>query len=113
MVKEYKKQIESELYELCSELLDFIKKLYNHNDSNENQVYYLKMKGDYLRYQAEFLDEDEYQGLGEEAKSAYQSAQQIATELTDVHPLKLGLFLNMSVLYYEILQVPQEAIKIA
>jgi len=59
-VKDYKKKIENELYELCNDLIVIIKKLHNSNDSTENQVYYLKMKGDYLRYQAEFLDEDEF-----------------------------------------------------
>lgn len=68
-----------------------------------------------MRYQAEFLPEGEKQGADVIKKSleAYKDAQDAAKELAATHPIRLGLALNFSVFYYEIMGDPEEACKLA
>jgi len=50
----------------------------------------------------------------ERALSAYKSAQSLAVNhLSTTHPIRLGLALNFSVFYYEILGLPQDACTLA
>ncbi|KAL2531396.1 14-3-3-like protein GF14 omega [Abeliophyllum distichum] len=72
------------------------------------------MKGDYHRYLAEFKTGAERKEAAENTLSAYKSAQDIAsTELAPTHPIRLGLALNFSVFYYEILNSPDRACNLA
>merc|ERR1712137_1290076 len=80
----------------------------------ESKVFYYKMKGDYYRYMAEFLSGDERKNASENSRVAYQSASDIAAEeLAPTHPIRLGLALNFSVFYYEILNLPDKACQLA
>lgn len=46
--------------------------------------------------------------------AAYQEATQVSeTELPPTHPIRLGLALNFSVFYYEILNQPDKACQLA
>ncbi|KAK4410205.1 14-3-3 protein 4 [Sesamum angolense] len=77
-------------------------------------VFYLKMKGDYHRYLAEFRTGAERKEAAESTLLAYKSAQDIAlAELAPTHPIRLGLALNFSVFYYEILNSPDRACNLA
>merc|ERR1719436_997093 len=50
----------------------------------------------------------------ENARLAYEEASKIAkTDLVVTHPIRLGLALNFSVFYYEVLSNPEEACKMA
>lgn len=50
----------------------------------------------------------------EKSQSAYQSAFDRAKEnLPPTHPIRLGLALNFSVFYYEILSTPEKACHLA
>jgi hypothetical protein len=50
LIKSYKKKIESELEDICSDILEIIKnELIPNSDSEEGKVFYYKMKGDYHR----------------------------------------------------------------
>ncbi|CAI0421997.1 unnamed protein product [Linum tenue] len=76
----------------------------------QKEVFYLKMKGDYHRYMAEFKVGDERKSAAEDTMLAYKAAQDIAlADLAPTHPIRLGLALNFSVFYYEI-QAFEEAI---
>ncbi|GMH04301.1 hypothetical protein Nepgr_006140 [Nepenthes gracilis] len=82
--------------------------------SAESKVFYLKMKGDYHRYLAEFRTGAERKEAAENTLLAYKSAQDIAlAELAPTHPVRLGLALNFSVFYYEILNSPDRACNLA
>jgi 14-3-3 protein epsilon len=62
------------------------------------------MKGDYYRYIAEYAVAEKRNAAAQKALSAYQEAHEIAGKsLSTTHPVKLGLALNFSVFYYEIM----------
>lgn len=68
------------------------------------KVFYLKMKGDYNRYLAEFLLDEDYNKALENALNSYKDADKIAKmNLAPTNPIRLGLHLNMSVFFYEIM----------
>jgi len=82
--------------------------------SGESKVFYYKMKGDYQRYLAEFSTGTQRKDSAENALTAYKAASDIAsTELPPTHPIRLGLALNFSVFYYEILNSPDRACQLA
>ncbi|CAG0898283.1 unnamed protein product [Cyprideis torosa] len=115
LIKSYKKQVEKELSELCD---DILKTLDNHlipaAAQGESKVFYYKMKGDYYRYLAEFATASDRKQASENALQAYKGATEIATsELPPTHPIRLGLALNFSVFYYEILSSPDRACRLA
>jgi len=82
--------------------------------SGESKVFYYKMKGDYHRYLAEFATGNSRKDAAENSLLAYKAASDIAnTELPPTHPIRLGLALNFSVFYYEILNSPDRACQLA
>ena len=71
-------------------------------------------KGDYYRYLAEFATGNDRKSAAESALVAYKAASDISmTELAPTHPIRLGLALNFSVFYYEILNSPDRACRLA
>jgi 14-3-3 protein epsilon len=114
LIDKYKKLIEKELNEICMEVINLlnhhlIKNVENKND--ETEIFYLKMCGDYYRYLAEMnLDGD----FKNKAKDYYNKAMEKANaHLPETHPTRLGLALNFSVCYYEILKEPEKACELA
>ena len=84
-----------------------------HASSGESKVFY-KMKGDYYRYLAEFATQNDRKEAAENSLIAYKAASDISTsELVPTHPIRLGLALNFSVFYYEILNSPDRACRLA
>jgi len=107
----------------------------------ESKVFYLKMKGDYFRYLAEvatgetrtsklnwveyisfllFLVINYYFFFSfsiaviDDSQKAYSEAFDIAkAQMQPTHPIRLGLALNFSVFYYEILNSPERACHLA
>lgn len=71
------------------------------------------MKGDYFRYLAEFLKGDKNKEVIEQAAESYKKATEAANNLKATHPIRLGLALNYSVFYYEIVNSPDLACKLA
>mmetsp|Transcript_16957 Transcript_16957/g.46549 ORF Transcript_16957/g.46549 Transcript_16957/m.46549 type:complete len:245 (-) Transcript_16957:2053-2787(-) len=115
IIKDYKAKIESELVEICNDILGIIEEcLIPHSTSEEAKVFYYKMKGDYHRYLSEFQTGDTRKESAGSALDAYQAASGIAhSDLPPTHPIRLGLALNFSVFYYEILNAPDKACSIA
>merc|ERR1711976_1025757 len=114
-IKEYRTKVEKELEDICKDILEVLDKhLIPSATTGESKVFYYKMKGDYHRYLAEFATGDRRKDAAENALVAYKGASDIAvTELPPTHPIRLGLALNFSVFYYEILNSPHRACNLA
>ncbi|KAK4075462.1 uncharacterized protein Triagg1_4583 [Trichoderma aggressivum f. europaeum] len=114
-IKEYRSKIELELEKVCEDVLDVLdKSLIPNAATGESKVFYHKMKGDYHRYLAEFASGEKRKVAATAAHEAYKNATDVAqTELTPTHPIRLGLALNFSVFYYEILNSPDRACHLA
>ncbi len=129
LIKGYKDMVEEELQTICQEILTILTKTLipqvqqqiddatkagkkeEAKEMVEAQVFYLKMTGDYHRYLAEIFKTTE---CINEAKETYKKALEIAEkELSSTHPIRLGLALNFSVCYFEILGDKKEACKLA
>jgi 14-3-3 protein epsilon len=132
MIKGYREKIESELAKICENILDVLDKhLIPSAASGESKVFYHKMyafvlcynpsfidrglrMGDYHRYLAEFATGDKCKDSADKSLEAYKAASDVAvTELPSTHPIRLGLALNFSVFYYEILNSPDCACHLA
>ncbi|KJZ76560.1 14-3-3 protein-like protein [Hirsutella minnesotensis 3608] len=114
-IKEYRNKIEKELEQVCQDVLDVLdESLIPNAATGESKVFYHKMKGDYHRYLAEFASGEKRKLAATAAHEAYKNATDVAqTDLTPTHPIRLGLALNFSVFYYEILNSPDRACHLA
>ncbi|GLT61131.1 hypothetical protein SLA2020_338570 [Shorea laevis] len=73
-----------------------------------------RTKGDYYRYLAEFKTGNEKKEAADQSMKAYETATTAAeADLPPTHPIRLGLALNFSVFYYEILNSPERACHLA
>ncbi|KAK9368113.1 14-3-3 domain-containing protein [Lipomyces kononenkoae] len=115
LIKEYRQKIEEELAKICEDILDVLDQhLIPSAKTGESKVFYYKMKGDYHRYLAEFAVGDKRKGAADASLEAYKAASDVAvTDLPPTHPIRLGLALNFSVFYYEILNSPDRACHLA
>lgn len=115
MAKEYREKVEKELRDICNDVLKLLGDYLIAKASNaESKVFYLKMKGDYYRYLAEVAIGDAKTAVIEDSQKAYQDAFEISkSKMQPTHPIRLGLALNFSVFYYEILNSPDRACQLA
>eukprot|EP00470_Lotharella_oceanica_P000806 CAMPEP_0170166808 /NCGR_PEP_ID=MMETSP0040_2-20121228/388_1 /TAXON_ID=641309 /ORGANISM="Lotharella oceanica, Strain CCMP622" /LENGTH=260 /DNA_ID=CAMNT_0010404629 /DNA_START=31 /DNA_END=813 /DNA_ORIENTATION=+ len=119
LIDEYKEKVSGEMKSICSEVLDVLEKTLVPNvekmiEKSENKfealVFYLKMAGDYYRYLSEIVPE----GYEKKAEEKYKKGTELAERhLIATHPIRLGLALNFSVCYYEILKNPKSACEMA
>merc|ERR1712012_301773 len=115
MAKEYREKVEHELRDICNDVLGLLDKFLIPKASNaESKVFYLKMKGDYYRYLAEVAIGDARKAVVDDSQKAYQDAFDIAkSSMQPTRPIRLGLALNFSVFYYEIMSSPDKACQLA
>ena len=133
LIKEYRQKIEAELAKICEDILEVLDDhLIKSAQTGESKVFYHKMyvlkhgalfeklltrssrKGDYHRYLAEFALGDKRKQSADKSLEAYKAATEVATtDLAPTHPIRLGLALNFSVFYYEILNSPDQACHLA
>ncbi|XP_072237576.1 14-3-3 protein beta/alpha-A [Leuresthes tenuis] len=115
MARDYRVKIEAELQEICHDVLNLLDKFLIPNASQaESKVFYLKMKGDYFRYLSEVASGDSKKDTVDNSQHAYQNAFDISKkDMQPTHPIRLGLALNFSVFYYEILNSPEQACSLA
>jgi len=131
IANEYREKVEKELQEICEVVLGLLDKhLIPKASSGESKVFYLKMKGDYFRYLAEVATGQKRKDIMNESQEAYKAAFEVAQKEMPVswpwpdlwphwrnfqptHPIRLGLALNYSVFYYEILNDPDQACNLA
>ncbi|KAI5711834.1 hypothetical protein M8J75_003443 [Diaphorina citri] len=115
MAREYREKVEKELRDICYDVLNLLDNFLIVKASNpESRVFYLKMKGDYYRYLAEVATGDTRNAVVDDSQKAYQQAFEISkSKMQPTHPIRLGLALNFSVFYYEILNSPDKACQLA
>ncbi|XP_020244514.1 14-3-3-like protein D isoform X1 [Asparagus officinalis] len=114
-IKEYRHKVESELSNICHDIMTVIDEhLIPSSTAGESSVFYYKMKGDYYRYLAEFKTGNERKEAADQSLKAYEAASSTAeADLSPTHPIRLGLALNFSVFYYEIMNSPERACHLA
>ena len=117
---EIKKTLEDEMLSICSEVIDVVNNnLLVENSSTpedvDDYVYYLKMQGDYYRYEAEFLEEDLRNEAVRHSQECYERALRKATvcKVPACNSTLLGLYLNYSVFLYEITEQKELAMTLA
>jgi 14-3-3 protein epsilon len=115
LLRDYKKKVEGELLNFCNDILGLLNShLVPASVQSEGKVFFLKMKGDYYRYISEFATGEAHQKASENALAAYKEASEIASkDLKTTHPIRLGLALNFSVFYYEVMNEPSKACSMA
>ncbi|GAV91921.1 14-3-3 domain-containing protein/Pollen_Ole_e_I domain-containing protein [Cephalotus follicularis] len=126
-IKEYRQKVEYELSKICSDIMTVIDEhLIPSSTAGESTIFYYKMKGDYYRYLAEFKSGNEKKEAADNSLKAYQvyiivfvicafwtASTTAESELAPTHPIRLGLALNFSVFYYEIMNSPERACHLA
>ena len=113
-IKEYKNKVQKELEGLCNKINTTIdQNLLPKAETDEAKVFYHKMKGDYDRYIAENVDGELKKKYADLGLQAYNAALDSAKSIDYKNPIKLGLALNLSVFYYEVVANKDEACKLA
>ena len=113
-LQQYKKKIEGELQKDCQNIINMIK-----NDAMkaladpEGKTFFLKMVGDYYRYMAESAQADLFAQARDGALEHYKQADTAGKDLPACNPIKLGLALNFSVFYYEVMTDNKQACSLA
>lgn len=115
LAREYREKVEKELRDVCQDVLGLLDKhLIAKSSTAEGKVFYLKMKGDYFRYLAEVAAGPARNDIVVDSQNAYQEAFEISkAQMPPTHPIRLGLALNFSVFFYEILNSPDRACQLA
>lgn len=108
--------VELELNNHCSDIIEILtsRLIPSAATNGESRVFYYKMKGDYLRYLCEICKGQEKKEKANESLLAYKTATERAKiELPPTHSVRLGLMLNFSVFYYEIMKSPERSCRLA
>lgn len=111
---QYKQKIEGDLQKDCQNIINMIRDdaMKTQNEA-EGKAFFLKMIGDYYRYMAESASGDKLAQARDGALKNYQEADKISQQLPACNPIKLGLALNFSVFYYEVMQDNKQACVLA
>ncbi|XLS56351.1 hypothetical protein HN51_006106, partial [Arachis hypogaea] len=115
IARAYKLDLESKMLGVCNDILGLLESnLLPSAAASDSRVFYLKMKGDYIRYLLKFAVGDDRKISADAAMEAYTAAQDIAVvDLAPSSPIRLGLILNFSVFCHEILNEPDKACDMA
>ncbi|BBG94317.1 general regulatory factor 12 [Prunus dulcis] len=104
LIKGYRQKVEEELSKICNDILSIIDKhLIPSSTSGEATVFYYKIP-----------TRTEKRQLSSHSRDTRHAASATAnTDLPSTHPIRLGLALNFSVFYYEIMNSPERACHLA
>ena len=114
-ILEYKKIVENKFYEKCKGFIDFIYENVIKNDNfkkydGEGKIFFYKQMGDYNNYISETETFKDNKNI---ASKYYNESLKMANNLPIYNPVKLGLILNMTVFYYDIINDKKKAIEMA
>jgi len=112
LVDDYRNHLEKDLTTTCTDAISLLDSTLIKNVTKpESKVYFLKMAGDFYRYLAEVGPS---KGFDKKAAELYSSAFKLAqSSLQPTHPTRLGLALNYSVCFYEVLKDKKQACELA
>ncbi|KAF2882036.1 hypothetical protein ILUMI_24136 [Ignelater luminosus] len=115
MIQDYKEVVELEIRKICTDVLCLLDVyLLPKATTAEIKVFFLQMKGDYCRYLVEIAKGQERIDMINEVHKAYQDGFNTSVEeLPPVHHARLGLALNYSVFYGDVLNQKEEAKNLA
>jgi len=115
LIANYNLKVKAELEATCNDALELLDVyLISKASSDEAKVFFMKMKGDYHRYRAEFKDSNAIIECAKSAHTAYQEALMQAQELlSPANPIRLGLALNFSVFFNEVMGDAVKATQLA
>jgi len=115
LIQDAKKKVKEEIDRFCNDVISLINNsILQGCASAESKVFFQKMKGDYHRYLAECSTGEAQSKIAQDGLKAYTEATEAgANELKKTNPIRLGLALNFSVFYYEILNNPTQACSLA
>jgi 14-3-3 protein epsilon len=113
-IQEYRRKIETEITQSCQRICYILDSLLIKKAENiEAKIFYRKLKGDLNRYVAEYAKDDLREKVMKDGLTAYQEAINMSKELPILNEILLGLSLNMSLFYYEVMNERKNAIKIS
>lgn len=106
----YKKRIEDELFKQCMSIVKIVSdQCMKVAQTDETKAFFYKMIGDYYRYVAECANLNDVEKVKNGALENYKLAQSTSESLNACNPIRLGLALNFSVFYYEVMNNHKEA----
>lgn len=76
---------------------------------DESKAFFYKMIGDYYRYVAESAHDSILEEVKNGALEGYTKADNLSGSLNACNPIRLGLALNFSVFYYEVMNDHKKA----
>ena len=76
---------------------------------DESKAFFYKMMGDYYRYVAESARDNVLEEVKLGALQGYEEANKLSHTLNPCNPIRLGLALNFSVFYYEVMNDHKKA----
>jgi len=76
---------------------------------DESKAFFQKMIGDYYRYVAESATEAILDKVKQGALKGYEESDKFSKTLNACNPIRLGLALNFSVFYYEVMNDHKKA----
>uniref|UniRef100_A0A8C6RVP4 14-3-3 domain-containing protein n=1 Tax=Nannospalax galili TaxID=1026970 RepID=A0A8C6RVP4_NANGA len=114
MSREYREKIETELRDICKDVLSLLEKFLIPNASQaESKVFSLKMKTTtvtWLRLLLVMTRKELWISQNKHTTKAFEISKK---EMQPTHPVRLGLALNFCVFHYEILNSPEKACSLA
>ena len=113
-IQEYRRTLETDLTQSCQKIINIIDSLlFKKAENNEAKIFYKKLKGDLNRYIAEYAKDELRERVMRDGLIAYQDAKNLSKDMNIMNEILLGLALNMSLFYYEVINERKNAIKIA
>ena len=113
-IQEYRRTLESDLTQSLQKIINVLDSLLiKKAENNEAKIFYKKLKGDFNRYIAEYAKDELRERVMRDGLLAYQDAKNLSKDMPIMNEMLLGLYLNMSLFYYEVVNERKNAIKIA
>lgn len=118
LARDFVEKLSREMRETCVEAISCVEARVEASaaeTSIEARVFWLKCLGDYWRYLCEVplgSNADDARNAAANAEDAYRAGIELARDVPMTNPLRLGLYLNQTVLLYEIMGNKRGALEV-